>query len=293
MMDILRIARDSGTEMSKYEYIGMGGIKFYDFEMFHRYLGVKSMISLEQDKEVVPRCRFNSPFGFIAIRNQTAGDFIDGAKFSKPTIIWLDYDWGLSKEVTSDVFALGSKLPAGSFVFVTVSGELPGAVKQLRVDDRVAHFRDELGVLSMDCSKADVEVENYPLYVERVIGGSLSSAFSARQEGKFSPLMRVVYRDTIWMATVGGCFCSDADGDAMRKKLESEFPFLYKGGEIPYRLSDLNFTPKERALLDKVVTSEKDDEGTEQLKKLGLNKASVAAYKEVVRFLPRYVETFM
>jgi len=294
ILDILRLSREAGIQASSCSYIGMGGVKFYDFKMLHRYLGIRTMISLEQDKGLLPRCEFNKPLGFIDIRPKLSTDFIDEHKFTGPAIVWLDYDWGLSKTVTSDAITLATKLQLGSFVFITVRGELATQVATLSAPERIEHFREELGQLALDCTSADVEIDGHPRYVERVMNAALTRAFASRADGVFRPLLRIIYRDTTWMTTVGGCFFAERDGDALFARLKVELPFLYAKADEPYVLDDLIFTPKERVLLDLSVTSNPiTEEHRNLLKKLKFSKKRVDAYRSIVRYMPRYVETFI
>lgn len=294
IMDMLRLARETGLDTSRCNYIGMGGIRFYDFEMLHRYLGIKNMISLEQDKDLVPRCEFNKPLGFITIRKELSSDFIDNYPFDDPSIVWFDYDWGLSKTVTSDMSAMATKVKPGSFVFITVRAELAQEIGRRSPTERIEHFREELGQLALDCSEDDVTIDGYPQYVDRVISAAFSSAFASRTDGAFKPLLRIVYRDSMRMVTVGGIFCEPGAGTKVEKMVKRELPFLHSKPDEPYQLDDLNFTPKERLLLDLFVTSDPEaDADKAVLKTLKFSKSRIDAYRRVARFLPRYVEVFM
>src|SRR5215469_3114330 len=62
ILDMLLTAAASGFPIAKSKYVGMGGVKFFDFIMFHRYLGLKEFISLEHDSDLLARCNFNKPF---------------------------------------------------------------------------------------------------------------------------------------------------------------------------------------------------------------------------------------
>ena len=293
ILDILRIARSAGINVSSYPYIGMGGKRFYDFSMMHKYLGVRSMISIEHDEEILERCEFNKPLGFITILHTTSSDFIDRHRFERPVVMWLDYDWGLSKVITSDIFALATKLPVGSFLFVTVRAALPRPLLRLTADQKIRHYKDELGDLALDCRPQDVGQDGHSHYVEKVLNGAFQTAFGAKTEAKFHNLLRMLYRDTTWMATVGGCFCGDEMASMLVNQVKGEFPFLYNM-DGPYELPDFNLTPKEMVLLDHIVTSNPAGKtSTALLKKLRFEPATIEAYRSVIRFLPKYVETFM
>jgi len=293
MMDLLRMARAAGINVSDYTYIGMGGTRFYDFHMLHRYLGIRSMISIEQDAEIVERCQYNKPFGFISVANATASEFIDTHTFDHPVLAWLDYDWGLSKVITSDILTLATKVRLGSVLFVTIRADLPRDLVNKKADEKIQHFKDQLGDLALDCKSRDVGQNGYSRYVERVLTAAFNAAFIAKPNAVFRPLFRVLYKDTTWMATVGGCFCDHQTAEKLAGLAVAEFPFLFRADGGPYELVDLNFTPRERALLDHFVTCDlaTDDERA-VVRKLRFDDKTIAAYKSTVRFLPKYVEAF-
>src|SRR5688572_20955159 len=53
--------------VESYVYIGFGSTYFSDFNLFHKQLGIRNMISLEKDKNNKARFEFNRPFKCITI----------------------------------------------------------------------------------------------------------------------------------------------------------------------------------------------------------------------------------
>ena len=131
MMDVLRAAAESGLPMAEYRYVGMGAVRFYDFLLVHRYIGVSSMVSLEHDENIFRRAKFNVPYDFIDVRNQDTGAFIAGDSFETPTILWLDYDGGLSPRIIDNLTAAALKIKQGDFLFTTVYGGIPIKLEQV------------------------------------------------------------------------------------------------------------------------------------------------------------------
>ena len=62
LLDILKVGSECGLELAEYKYVGFGGFKFYDFEMLFRHLGVRNMTSVELDRTLIARCKYNKPF---------------------------------------------------------------------------------------------------------------------------------------------------------------------------------------------------------------------------------------
>ena len=94
LLDFLQSASEVGLPVSNCRYVGMGGTMFYDFHLMHRFLGINRMVSLERDSDIHPRCKFNCPFDFINVENETAATFLARDKNNVPTIYWFDYDDG-------------------------------------------------------------------------------------------------------------------------------------------------------------------------------------------------------
>ena len=297
ILDILKIcSRSDLRDLHNYQYIGFGGFKFYDFEMLFRHLGISDMVSIEGDKTLIPRCEFNRPFNFIVLKSAWLGDYLNKSSFKKPILAWLDYDTAPSGTVVDDIITIGAKAPAGSFLFVTIDARIPQGQKTMTTSKRAAQAREEFQDFSLNPTPFELEASRYHFYAERVIWAALTAALSSSSETQFVPLMRVFYEDTALMATVGACKCDRSTAENLQRQIRHEFPFLLPRTKrsVPYQIPPFNFTPREWFLLDVAVTASKPVKKSMQfLKKIGLSKSVVEDYKRVVRFVPRYFETYI
>jgi hypothetical protein len=294
MLDILKSGSEAGLKLSTYQYIGFGGFKFYDFEMLFRHVGIRDMISVEQDNALISRCKFNKPFNFITIVESSLATFLATATFRKPVVAWLDYDWGLSAEVVADVLTLGGKVPVGSFVFVTIRADLPAGLARLKPDQRVADLREELQDLALIRDNSDVENANFPRYAERVLSAVVTAALSKRSDGKFLLLFRTLYSDTAQMLTVGACLCPTDLAKQIARQMRTNFPFLVHTSAGPYRIPSFNLTMRERHLLDRISTSKRHQKrARESLRDIGIRLSTIDDYKRIVRFVPKYFESYV
>ena len=73
--------------LSEYQYIGLGSIYYYDFILFHKYLNISDMISLD-DKDYPKRFEFNKPFDFIEYKNISTSEFLPNNELDKKLFIW-------------------------------------------------------------------------------------------------------------------------------------------------------------------------------------------------------------
>jgi hypothetical protein len=294
LLDLLKIAGDCGLPIAEYRYIGMGANRFYDFLLIHKYLGLSRMISLEHDPVMYKRAVFNCPYSFIDVQKKTAADFIATDTFSISSIIWLDYDGGISPLITQDIASLSTKLKVGDFCFVTVFGGPPGVLNRVSDSDRLAWFQDELGDVAADISLADVEKASFPDAVHKVLIAAFLNAFSVRRDGKFVPFLQVEYADSSPMITVGGGLLADGQAVAFKHRTQKALPFLNTEDTKLYEIKSLYLTERERVLFDRATTwPNKRSSERNHLKKLGFKDQEMAAYKDLIRYLPRYVETIV
>jgi hypothetical protein len=293
LIDFLKCANEAGVTISDCRYVGMGGTLFYDFHLLHRFLGVRRMISLERDAEMYKRSTFNCPYNFIKVRNETVSDFIERDRDNARTIYWLDYDDAISSDITVDINALGTRIKCGSFAFVTVYGEPPGALVKQNSEARLDYFVHNLGEYSDGLTREDMENSAFPKTVHYILVAALTHAFSARRDGKFLPLLQVQYKDSQSMITVGGCFCSEEAGNGIVERIKRDIPFLLSE-TLPYKIKYLNLTERERALFDLAVTRKgAKSRQTSILQELGFKEQDLQAYKDLIRFLPRYYESII
>jgi hypothetical protein len=222
-------------------------------------------------------------------------EYLERAFFDKPIIAWLDYDSPISKDIVDDVLSVSGKAPVGSFVFVTIDARIPMGLRSISSEQRMADLREELQGFALNPSAEDLEIDKFPYYAERVVWAALNSALSSRRDGEVVPLIRVFYDDTTLMATVGACFCERGTAEKFARKMRRGFQFLLpRANGNPYMIPPFNFTVRERYLLDTVATSDtKSQEIYKSLKKLGITRDQIAEYRRMVRFVPKYVESYI
>ncbi len=270
----------------------MGGTLFYDFHLMHRFLGINQMISLERDPDMHPRSQFNCPFDFITVENRTVAQFLAADSDDTKTIYWLDYDDGLNTEITADITALGTRMKVGGFAFVTVYANPPGVLEKQTKEQRLDYFQQYLGDFSVGIVADEMETSKFPRTVHHVLMAAFKNAFAARTDGQFQLLFQVQYKDSSPMVTVGGCFCKTDDVAEIRSRVRTDLPFLLK--DPPYNILHLNLTERERVVFDMAVTRRRSNSRqANALLSLGFNKQHLDAYRDLIRFLPRYHESII
>jgi len=292
LLDFLKCANEAGITISDCRYVGMGGTKFYDFHLMYRFLGLKNTVSLERDPGIHKRAEFNCPYKFVKVEQKTVAEFLAYDLIKTPTIYWLDYDDGVSQEITADIISLGTKITVGGFAFVTVYANPPGVLNGQNTGERLEYFHKNFGDFSIGLTIEDMENVNFPTTVYRILMAAFKNAFAARSDGKFHVFFRIQYQDTSPMITVGGCFCTEEHRRVIEKRIKTDLPFLLTG--CPYKIRNLTLTERERSLFDVAVTDRRaNSRHAKSLRALGFRPKDFETYRDLIRFLPRYHESII
>ncbi len=293
LLDLVALGRECGLEISGYRYVGMGANRFYDYLLLHRYLGIQNMVSLEHDPNMVERARFNAPYGFIEVREQSTTDFIQFDEFDGRSIYWFDYDSAIGTEVIDDIYSLGTAVSPGDFIFVTVSGEPPGVVRNMSNSQRVDWYADTFGDVANQIQMEDCENSIFRQSVHKLLRTTFRNAF-ASASNVFSMPLQIFYRDGTHMVTVGGCYLPAEDDKEFRHRCQQELPFLDVEGNDPYSIPQLSLSERERQVFDLAATGGRiNSKAFNQLRSMGFDDRDVERYGELIRYIPRYVETIV
>jgi hypothetical protein len=293
LVDLLKIGGDCGLPIRDYRYVGMGANRFYDFLLLHKYLGLTKMVSLEHDLDMFKRAKFNVPFSFIDVQDSTITAFLASDSFDRPEVFWFDYDGGIGPDIVGDIASVSTRLKIGDFCFVTVPGGPPRALDGKSDEERLTKLTESLNELAGNVRLEDVERASYPKAVHKVLTAAFQNGFAARHDGRFVPLLQVLYTDSQPMITVGGAFLADGQAMAYRSQVKASLPFLSTTSAQLYEIRSLHLTERERSLFDRAVTTTRPSAERNKLRRMGFKEAELAAYKELIRYLPRYVETIV
>lgn len=293
LLDYLEALKESGVQISSARYIGMGGTKFYDFAMAHRYLGVKELVSCEWNATMAKRGKFNRPFARIGVLNQRVGSYLRDKLHEKMAICWLDYDNALNDEIVEDIGLIGSRAVLDSSFFVTVAAEMPESYLEMTEAERLDDLRDIFSPFASNVTLSDVEESAFPNAVAKIIEKAFHSSFSGRNDGAWLPYFQLDYKDSMRMLTFGGTFLERAKRRSLRKVLARRLPFLVPLRKSAYRVRSYNLTERERHLFEFSASARTNSSEARILRDLGFSEADLTGYRELVRFLPRYIEAYL
>ncbi len=296
VLETLQGANAAGFRIRDFPLIGMGGVRFIDFLLANRVLGMQKFISLEHDDKLVPRCEFNKPFQDFEIFRGTSDEYIETIGFNKQCVIWFDHERGLSKDLRDEMVTLASNVVPGSFIFITATAEVPARIRRIeRLEKRLSQICADLEPFGSDLSIEDLKDDGFHIPAARILRRALSFGFAGRGDGVFFPYIRLNYKDTIWMMTVGGYFGSPQDVTRLETEISSRCPFLRPTlEEFVYVVEQFNITDAERRLFDRASVSGKSRRSERiALRKLGFRASAVDQYRELMRFIPRYFESVL
>ena len=294
LLDSFGAAMEAGFPISDYRYVGMGGNRFYDFVLIHKFLGIEKMISLEYDRKMFPRAVYNSPYQFIDVRYQDVQQFLSGDRWEGNSIYWMDYDKTLRPNIVRDVATLAPHARFGDFVFFTVCAVPPRRLQRFSSADRLIEIRDMFGDLGLGVTREDVEDANFSTAVQKVLQAAFSNAFVIERGAEFKPYFKVGYADGLEMLTYGGVFAEKERVRYFNELLKSKVPILTRTRQKRYQIKKFNLTERERSLFDRAATAGTSNaQERKDLFRIGFRAREITQYRELLRYHPRYVETLL
>jgi hypothetical protein len=207
-------------------YVGFGSVWFEDFMLAHRFLGIETMISIEQNPVVYKRAIFNRPYRTVEVWDGDSAEVIpfllQQVEFaSRPWVVWLDHDYEITEDRLDELVDLIRTLPPNSFLLITFSA-LPG--KYGRASERPQRVRDLFG----DAAPETLSVRNFKedASCARILAQAtedllLSTAIQSARPGAYVPAVNLTYKDSVPMVTVGGVLPSEANHGSVKALVES------------------------------------------------------------------------
>lgn len=296
VFECLQAAKATGVPVSELPYVGMGGVRYIDFLLANKLLGIQRFKSVEHDQSIVERCEYNKPFQSLSVFDGTSADFIDQVGFPQSSVVWFDYERGVSADLKDDMIKMAGAISPRSFIFVTATAELPAALKAIKgLPKRLEALLADIAPLGAELTSDDLNVNGFEGTAARILLAALTFGFSGRLDGEFKPFLRLNYKDSTWMTTVGGYFGPAAEGETVLSAVEGACGFLRpKQRSFVYQVQQFNITDAERRLFDRASLSDKGRRSERmRLKRLGFRVEEIDQYRELMRFIPRYFEALI
>ncbi len=274
---------------NQYQYIGLGGVSFTDFKLFHKELHISDMYSIEAGNKISEeKLKFNSPYAFIKIIKDLSTNALNSIPLDKRALVWLDYDGNLEDYMFNDITTLFSKLPEGSIYIMTCNRELKyeETGKEYTSDE----FKSVFGhLIPFQVKNKDFSNSSNYLTIRKMLKSQIDNTLNQRAQTdtslKFEQLFNITYQENrgAQMYTYGGIITT-ADFDLKDIFLE-DFEFL-SNNEETYNLDIPNFTRKEIDLVDTNLI-----EKEAHLLSLGIVlESELNKYKKTYKYIPNFFD---
>jgi hypothetical protein len=296
VLECLQVAQFAGISVQGLPFVGMGGCRFVDFLLAHKIVGVKKFTSIEHDADLLPRCEFNKPFGNISLFSGSASEYMATEGFPHPAIVWFDYERPITEDLREDLISMAGAVQPGSFVFITASGEVPSALAKTEVlPQRLNILTQQFGDFAAEVKVEQLSNQKFYVSAAKLMASFLSFGFKGRADGVYWPFLRVAYRDSRWMITVGGFFGTEEVTNELKKQISKTCSFLKpKNPDALYEVEQFNITDAERRIFDRAALATKGSRSAKmQLRRLGFPDSTIQQYGELIRYIPRYFESLL
>ncbi|WP_297976885.1 O-methyltransferase [uncultured Capnocytophaga sp.] len=270
-----------------YQYIGLGGVSFTDFKLFHKELHINEMYSLEGGDFSKEKLQINLPFSFIKIIKERSTIALNKLDLDKKTLVWLDYDDTLKLYMFEDLEILLRKMPVGSVYLMSCNKELKS--DETGEEYTVEEFREIYGDLApFELKAKDFSASEDYKTIRTMFSTFINKIMKERDEEiKFQQLYNFLYQENrgAKMYTFGGVITEE--GRTIGSLNLSDFDFI-KEFEDPYKIKIPNLTSKEIDLINRNIS---DEEALKELinKKI-VTKSEINEHKQTYKYLPNFYD---
>lgn len=216
------------SRIEEYVYVGFGSIWFSDFSLFHRSLGIKKMISIEQSATAENRIEENKPFRIPVIYCHSK-DALPKLDWSRHHLLWLDYDDPLSLEMLHDMQTVASRAKSGTVLTVSVQCSTAPQVAEAESDTQadspnaLSRFTNLFGRERVPQETIEKDLYSWRLgqLSRKMLTQEIEAGLAARNSGshdnqmRFKQICEIEYEDGAKMTTFVGIFYLPDEADQL------------------------------------------------------------------------------
>lgn len=270
---------DAKIDIRNYHYFGFGSVYFADFIMFHKYLNIIKMTSIDNELKDEKRFVFNKPFGFITFKISNSYDFLaKELNWYDKLFIWLDYDNCIDLSMIEDAMFIAAKAKPFDIIFITVEAESP---------DLPEDFLEQFRLYVTPESKLKNIKESFPEILNSIILTSIGKGLNNQtKQIKFLQLFNLIYRDTKKMYTFGGIFCNNDNITELKDRLSG---LHYISHDDRVTIIDCPIlTLREKLHVDNLIYKNGRDS---KCIDTGLKEDEINKYMEYYKYYPQFFES--
>lgn len=245
-----------------YIYVGFGSVWFADFVLFHRALGIREMLSIEEVAGAKDRVEANKPFRAITVDYRHSSRVLPELDWNKRHFIWLDYDSPISEAVLHDIATVASHARSGSALAVSVqcqqAADVALAEEESEGPAAMARFRDRFGRERIPENVSEEDLYGWPFasLSRRMLHSEIEATLASRNAAatpqmaiQFNQIFNVEYQDGARMATICGVFVQQNENRLFEACGFGKLDFLPQDGNT-FRIEIPKLTTREIRFLE-------------------------------------------
>lgn len=295
----LLMALNRYQSIESYQYIGFGSIYYVDFSLFHKFLNIKKMTSIEW-AENEERAKFNLPLQCVDLRLGSSHDLLPSLiNNESKNITWLDYDNHLSTDIIGDIESYSAETSFDSLLMISL-GVHPDNVGNTDPSEyskfRYSKLHSRIGEENVPYYLKNLKLNKWELSIvyREVVINKINSILRKRNsmvEEKDHIIAKQVlyfhYSDNAKMMTIGFFFHKNSDSEKLEHCNLEELDF-FCDNNIAYEIKVPNLTSFE---LSKINRELPRIEGND-ISIPGISDEDIATYERIYRYFPNYKELF-
>lgn len=274
-----------------YKYIGMGATSYYDFILFHKFLNIRKLLSID-DKGSEKKFEFNKPYDFIEFKHKKSTDFLSEFSWDETVFIWLDYTETLKHYMLTDLAIVTKRCHQKDILVFTINATCPSST-----DGREKFFNFYKRYISPEhrefrfINKKYFDELLYEICLNRIREKEIN------RDVKFHQIFLFKYEDGAKMLTVGGIFDTD---DEIISNIQN-LNYISTGKEA-VKIEVPVLTYCEKIFLDSKIEAiknliENNDESNDSEEDLNkellynlFTKEQLKSYIQYYKYFPQYYE---
>jgi putative O-methyltransferase len=284
-------------KVEAYSYIGFGSTFFSDFALFHKTLNICNMTSIEKDVAKKDRFEFNCPFRCIEIKYGNSHEIIPNINWDTRSILWLDYDSRLTKNVLLDINSFCANAIPASLIIISVNVE-PEKNMNIPYDDipnyRLEQLRKEVGGVRFPKDLRGKELAKWGTakVCRRIIYNEIMQTLNGRngirKKGNkfcYKQLFNFHYSDNAKMLTTGGLLYDEGQEHLIDQCAFNDLSFVRQNDE-PYHIEVPSLTFKEIRHINEQLPKKSG----QQLVAPAVRSTDIDKYEKIYRYFPAFTE---
>ena len=243
--------------IESYQYVGLGSVYFSDFVLFHRRLGIQKMVSIERETQDSRRFLDNLPYSNIEMLWGSTATELTKADLSLRSIVWLDFEDPLNREMLDDVRSVIGRAVSGTAILVTIQCRpaMQDANNPRKIVDLLA---ERLGRERVDVGLTDDDLLGWgtAAVYRKILINDIQATLSQRngtrpreQHLEFEQILNFHYKDGVQMQTVGGVLFDRGQRPIFNQCAFSDLEY-FRPGDAAFRIDVPKLTARELRLLE-------------------------------------------